>query len=80
MARIEELPEDKSPLVGRVIARVAKRKLGRVSEMIGIMRHVPKVSAGWAAFELLFDRSRFVERKLRKLAATKAAMQLVCAP
>lgn len=80
MARIEELPEDKSPLISRVIARVMRRKLGRVSEMIGIMRHVPKVSTGWVVFELMFDRSRFVERKLRKLAAIKAAMQLTCSP
>lgn len=29
---------------------------------------------------MLFDRSTFMERKLRKLAATKTAMQLGCAP
>ena len=42
--------------------------------------HVPKVAAGWAAFEMLFDKSSFADRKLRKLAATKTAMQIGCLP
>jgi hypothetical protein len=79
MARIEGLEGRQVPLVSRVLARVAKRKWGRVTEMMNIIAHVPKVAAGWAAFEMLFDRSTLVERKLRKLAATKAAMQIGCA-
>jgi len=79
MARIEGLEGKQAPLVSRVLARVAKRKWGRVTEMMKVTSHVPKLAAGWAAFEMLFDRSTFVERKVRKLAATKAAMQLGCA-
>ena len=79
MARIEGLEGKQAPLVARVLARVAKRKWGRVTEMMQITTHVPKVAAGWAAFEMLFDRSTFAERKLRKLAATKTAIQLRCA-
>jgi hypothetical protein len=78
MARIEGLEGKQAPLVTRVLARAAKRKWGRVTEMMKITTHVPKVAAGWAAFEMLFDKSTFVERKLRKLAATKTAMQLGC--
>jgi hypothetical protein len=48
--------------------------------MMQITAFVPKVAAGWAAFELLFDKSSFLERKLRKLAATKTAMQIGCPP
>jgi len=79
MARIEGLQGKQAPLMIRGLSRAAKRKWGRVSEMMEITAHVPKVAAGWAAFELLFDRSTFVERRLRKLAATKAAMQIGCA-
>jgi hypothetical protein len=78
MARIEGLEGRQAPLVSRGLARVAKRKWGRVTEMMKIIGHVPKVAAGWAAFEMLFDRSMFVERKLRKLAAIKTAMQIGC--
>lgn len=80
MARIEGLEGKQAPLVSRVLARVAMRKWGRVTEMMKIVAYVPKVATGWAAFEILFDKSSFVGRKLRKLAATKAAMQIGCAP
>ena len=80
MARIEGLEGKQAPLVSRLLARVAQRKWGRVTEMMKIVAHVPKVAMGWATFEMLFDRSTFMERKLRKLAATKTAMQLGCAP
>ena len=80
MARIEVLQGKQVPLVSRALGRVAKRKWGRVTEMMQITAHVPKVAAGWAAFEMLFDKSAFLERKLRKLAATKTAMQIGCLP
>ena len=79
MARIEGLHGKQAPLMIRGLSRVAKRKWGRVSEMMEITAHVPKVALGWATFEMLFDRSTFVERKLRKLASTKVAKQLGCA-
>jgi len=78
MARIAGLEGKQAPLVTRGLARVAKRKWGRVTEMMKITTHVPKAAAGWAAFEMLFDRSTFAERRLRKLAAVKTAMQLRC--
>jgi len=80
MARIEVLEEKSAPLVSRMLARVARRKWGRVTEMMQVTAHVPKVAAGWAAFEMLFDKSAFAARKLRKLAAVKTAMQLGCLP
>ena len=80
MARIEILEGKQVPLLSRVLARVAKRKWGRVTEMMKITAHAQKVAMGWAVFEMLFDRSAFVGRKLRKLAATKTAMQIACSP
>ena len=80
MARIELLEGKQAPMVSRALARVAKRKWGRVTEMMKVTAYVPKVAAGWAAFEMLFDKSTFVDRKLRKLVAVKTAMQLGCMP
>ncbi len=80
MARIEGLEGKQRPLVIRVLGRAAQRKWGRVTEMMKITTHVPKVAMGWAIFEMLFDRSAFAERKLRKLAAIKTAMLLGSAP
>ena len=80
MARIEGRQEKDAPLIIRVLTRLARRKWGRVTEMMKITAHVPKVATGWAAFEMLFDRSTFLERRLRKLAAVKTAMLLGCAP
>ena len=80
MARIEVVEEKRAPLVSRLLAKVARRKWGRVTEMMRITASMPKVAMGWAVFEMLFDRSTFADRKVRKLAAVKTAMQLGCAP
>lgn len=44
MARIEGLEENKAPFVSRVLARMAKRKWGRVTEMMKITAHAQKVA------------------------------------
>ena len=80
MARIEGLEGKDAALMTRVLARAAKRKWGRVTDMMKVTSHVPNVAAGWAVFEMLFDRSPYVERTVRKLAAVKTAMLLGCAP
>ena len=80
MARIEGLEGKQAPLVTRVLARVAKRKWGRVTEMMKVTTHVPKFATGWAAMEILLDKSTHMDRRLRKLAAVKTAMQLGCTP
>jgi len=80
MARVEILTGKRVPLASRVLARMAQRKWGRVTEMMMVTGHVPKVAGGWALFEMLFDRSNHVERSLRKLAATKAAMLIGSCP
>ncbi len=78
MARIEILEEKQAPLASRILAKAARRKWGRVTEMMRITAYVQKVSLGWAMFEMLFDRSAYLERRLRKLAAVKTAMQIGC--
>jgi hypothetical protein len=80
VARVEILTGKRVPLVSRVLARMARRKWGRVTEMMQVAGSVPRVAAGWAAFEMLFDRSALVERGLRKLVATRAAMLIGSCP
>lgn len=74
MARIEGVRDDQAGLISRVLFRIARRRLGRVSEMWRICGHVPQVQLGRALFELLLDRSALVERRLRWLGVIKTAM------
>lgn len=78
MARIEGVTDEKASLISRVLFRIARKRLGRVSEMWRICAHVPKVHLGRGIFELLLDRSALVERRLRWLAVIKTAMLVGC--
>ena len=78
MARIEGLGKERASLISRILFRLAKRRLGRVTERWKIVAHVPSLHLGSGVFELLLDRSRLVPRRLRRLADVKAAMLLGC--
>jgi hypothetical protein len=78
MARIEGLGKDEASLISRVLFWVARRRLGRVSEMWEINAHVPRLHLGRGIFELLLDRSRLVPHRLRRLADIKTAMLIGC--
>ncbi len=78
MARIKGVKGKQASLVSRVLFGIAKRRLGRVSEMWEICAHVPRLHLGRGLFELLLDRSWKSDRRLRKLASIKAAMILGC--
>ena len=78
MARVEALTDKQAGLIGRVLFAAARRRLGRVSEMWRVCAHVPKVHLGRGVFELLLDRSRLVDRRLRWLGVIKTAMLVGC--
>ena len=78
MARIEGVTDERASLISRGLFWLARRKLGRVSEMWRICAHVPKVHLGRGLFELLLDRSALVERRLRWLGVIKTAMLVGC--
>ena len=78
MARIKAMADEKASLISRVLFRIARRRLGRVSEMWRVCAHVPKVHLGRGIFELLLDRSGLVERRLRWLGVIKTAMLVGC--
>jgi hypothetical protein len=78
MARIKAMADEKASLISRVLFRIARRRLGRVSEMWRVCAHVPKVHLGRGIFELLLDRSSLVDRRLRWLGVIKTAMLVGC--
>ena len=78
MARITAMTDEKASLISRVLFRIARRRLGRVSEMWRVCAHVPKVHLGRGLFELLLDRSATVDRRLRWLGVIKTAMLVGC--
>ena len=78
MARIEGVTDAKASLISRGLFWLARRKLGRVSEMVRIAAHVPRILLGRGLIELLLDSSRLVERRLRWLGVIKTAMLVGC--
>lgn len=78
MARIEGVQAGEASVISRVLFWLARRRLGKVSEMWRIAAHVPQVHLGRGLFELLLDRSCLVDQRLRKLAHVKTAMLVGC--
>ena len=78
MARIEGVADAKAGLVSRGLFWLARRKLGRVSEMWRIAAWVPRIQLGRGLIELLLDSSRLVDRRLRWLGVIKTAMLVGC--
>lgn len=78
MARIEGLTDEKASLISRGLFWLARRKLGRVSEMWRIAAHVPKIQLGRGLVELFLDSSALVDRRLRWLGVIKTAMLVGC--
>jgi hypothetical protein len=72
------MKDREASLISRVLFGIARRRLGRVSEMWRICAHVPRVHLGRGIFELLLDRSALVDRRLRWLGVIKTAMLVGC--
>lgn len=78
MARFAGVSDQGAGLLSRFLFRLARRRLGRVSEMWRICAHVPRVHLGRGLMELLLDGSRLVERRLRWLGVIKTATLVGC--
>ena len=78
MARIEGVTDQKASIISRILFGIARRRLGKVSEMWRICAYVPKLHLGRGIFELILDRSPLVDRRLRWLALIKTAMLVGC--
>jgi len=78
MARIAGVTDAQAGLISRGLFWLARRKLGRVSEMWRICAHVPRIQLGRGLAELLLDSSKLVDRRLRWLGVIKTAMLVGC--
>ncbi len=78
MARIEGVPENEAGLLVRFIYRKARRRLGKVPTPIAVAARHPRLPLGYGVFELVQDRSRLVELRLKALAQLKAAALIGC--
>ena len=78
MARIAVLEQGRIALISHALFRAARRRLGRLPESWEIMANVHRLHLRRGTFELLFDSSHLVPRRLRRLADVKAAMLVGC--
>jgi hypothetical protein len=78
MARIQGVSDRQAGLLSKFLFRLARRKLGRVSEMWRLCAHVPRIHLGRGLMELLLDSSRLVDRRLRWLGVVKTATLVGC--
>jgi AhpD family alkylhydroperoxidase len=74
MARVEE----KSGPMVRGAQFYSKRMYGREITITPVIAHSRPNMIGWGAFEFLHERAHRVEKRLKDLAATRAATQVGC--
>ncbi len=78
MARIEGVPDGKAGLMTRFVYRMARRRLGKVPRSLMAVAHHSWISRGYVGFELAFDKSRTVDKRLKVLAEIKVATLIGC--
>ncbi len=78
MARIEAVSEWEAGPLGRFAYRLSRRRFGEVAEPLTVMAHHPKLLLGYGLFELVFERSNLVDKRLKSLAVLKAAAMVGC--
>jgi AhpD family alkylhydroperoxidase len=78
MSRVPLLAPGDVDLVTRQALNAAKRRLGVVPDSWAAAAHHRTLLLGQGAFELAFERSDAVPRRLKELAVLKAAMVVEC--
>ena len=78
MARLAGVPPGRAGLFGRFVYWFARRMVGKVPEPATIQAHAPAVLRAVAGFEFFVARGRLVPKRLKTLAALKAATQIGC--
>jgi hypothetical protein len=78
MSRLEALsPRAAGPLT-RFVDWLVRRRFGRSHEPLLVTAHHPSIFKGVVAFELMLERSRLVDAKLKALTSVKAAALIGC--
>ena len=78
MARIEGIPQRKAGLLVRRACWFSKRMVGKVVEPVMITAHHPWIFRAYGAYEVMLDRARLVDARLKTLAGLKAAALIGC--
>ena len=78
MPRIEGVSSSKAGPFVRLVYWFAKRRLGKLPEPAAVMAHHRWILQGAGAYELLLERARLVDRRLKALAGIKAAALVGC--
>ncbi len=78
MARIPGVPKGREGWLLRYAQRFSKKKVGAVTEPVGIMGHQPWLLAGVGGYEMVSDRMGTLPEKLKALAGIRAAMLIGC--
>jgi 4-carboxymuconolactone decarboxylase len=78
MTRIPIVPERKAGPIVRYAYWATRRKLGRMTEPIGVYAHTPLLLAGYGMFEQATARLGRVDERLKVLAELKAGALVQC--
>jgi hypothetical protein len=78
MARIEGVPAARAGLFVRLAYWFTKRRYGRVPGPATVIAHHPAILSAAGAYELVFERARLVDKRLKQLASLKAAALIGC--
>lgn len=62
----------------RFVFWYARRKLGRDTEVLGVVGHQPTILNAVGAYEMMLERARLVDARLKALASIKAATLVGC--
>jgi alkylhydroperoxidase family enzyme len=77
-ARIALVSDARAGLLARAAYRYSKREFGTVTEPLRLFAHHPRILSGYAGLEYATERSDRVPKRLKLLAATKAAALAGC--
>ena len=78
MTRVEALEGRRAPVLGRVLARLSRRKLGRDVDPVGVYAHAPRLLLGYGMYEQATSSEHKVDERLKVLAVLKAAALVNC--
>ncbi len=78
MARIEGIPKSEAGPLTRFAYWYLRRRFGKVPEPLTLVARHPRLSRGYALFELALQKARLVDARLKGLASIKVATLVGC--
>jgi hypothetical protein len=78
MARIQGIPEESASWWLRISYWLARRRVRRVPEPLMVKAKHPAIFWAYGSYELMLERARRLDPKLKALASLKAATLVGC--